>query len=86
MVASASHVADAFESLLAAEQGEIQAPQGTTIEISDDVIERIAMRVAEHLSGSVLIETVRSVAGIVTERLVKEEIERIRSAARERKS
>ena len=85
MVASASHVADAFETLLAAEQGEIQAPLGSTIEISDDVIDRIAVRVAEHLSGSVLIETVRSVAGLVTERLVKEEIERIRSAARDRK-
>jgi CheY-like chemotaxis protein len=85
MVSASSHVADAFESLFAAEQGEAPQPQVPTIEISDEVIERIAMRVAEHLSGSVLIETVRSVAGIVTERLVKEEIERIRSAAQARK-
>ena len=85
MVATASHVADAFESLLAAEQGEVELPQTPTIEISDDVIDRIAARVAEHLTGSVLIETVSRVAGTVTERLVREEIERIRSAAQSRK-
>jgi CheY-like chemotaxis protein len=74
-------VADAFESLLAAEQGEAPEPQAPVIEISDEIIERIATRVAEHLTDGVLIETVTEIVSGVSERLVREEIERIRSRA-----
>jgi CheY-like chemotaxis protein len=77
----ASHVADAFASLLAAEQGEMPHAQAPVIEISDEVIDRIAARVAEHLTEGMLIDTVSHIVGAVTERLVKEEIARIRAAA-----
>jgi CheY-like chemotaxis protein len=78
MMVPTSHVADAFASLLAAEQGEMPHAQGPVIEISDEVIDRIAARVAEHLTEGMLIDTVSHIVGVVTERLVKEEIARIR--------
>ena len=82
---SASPVADAFESLLAAEQGEVLPPQAPTIEITDEVIERIAIRVAERLTQSLLMDKVTDIVSAATERLVKEEIARIRAAAEARK-
>lgn len=85
MVAESNHIADAFETLLAAEQGEIQLPDRPTIEISDEVIDRIAARVAERLAEGMFLDTVSRVASVVTEQLVKDEIARIRNAARERK-
>jgi hypothetical protein len=86
MVPSASRVADAFESLLAEEQGETPPPPAPVIEISDEVIERIALRVAEHLTEGMLIDTVSHIVGAVSERLVREEIARIRAAAQARKN
>ena len=78
MMVPASHVADAFASLLAAEQGEMPHAQGPVIEISDEVIDRIAARVAEQVTEGMLIDTVSHIVSAVTERLVKEEIARIR--------
>ena len=86
----AASVADAFDQLLAAEQGEAPQPadaahgQAPVIEISDEVIDRIAVRVAERLSEGVLIDTVTHIVREVSERLVREEIARIRSAAQKK--
>jgi hypothetical protein len=82
---SASPIADAFESLLAAEQGEVQPQTVPMIEITEEVIERIAIRVAEHLTQSILMDKVTDIVSGATERLVKEEIARIRAAAEARK-
>ena len=86
----AASFADAFDQLLAAEQGEAPQPadaahgQAPVIEISDEVIDRIAVRVAERLSEGVLIDTVTHIVREVSERLVREEIARIRSAAQKK--
>jgi DNA-binding response OmpR family regulator len=78
-------VADAFETLLAAEQGQPPPEHRPAVDLTDDVIERIAARVAERLSQDVLIDRVSEIVSAVSERLVKEEIAKIRSAAQARK-
>lgn len=81
---SKSPVADAFSALLAVEQGEavagpVRIAMGSPRpELSDEVIDEIARRVAERLGP----EAVRDIVSQVTERLVREEIERIRSGGR----
>jgi CheY-like chemotaxis protein len=76
------HVADAFEALFAQEQGVTPPPPPrATLAISDDVVERIAERVAERLSEGVLLDTVTQIVTPVAERLVREEIARIRAKA-----
>jgi hypothetical protein len=47
--------------------------------ITDDLVDRVARRVLEQLSDRVVRETVASLASDVAERLVKEEIERIKA-------
>lgn len=81
---SESAVADAFAALLAEEQGEPPPPQVESpgsFDLSDDAIERIAARVADRLTQGLLGETVSRVVTEVSERLVREEIARIRAAA-----
>jgi CheY-like chemotaxis protein len=85
-VAPSLTVADAFETLLAAEQGEAPPVHRPAAEISDDVIERVAARVAERLSQDILLDRVTEIVSAVSERLIKEEIARIRSAAHARHS
>jgi hypothetical protein len=85
--APAGDVADAFHALLSAEQGSPAKPAAMPLvepfAISDDAVERIASRVAERLSEGVFLETVRHVVEDVAERLVREEIARIRARAEE---
>jgi hypothetical protein len=97
-VATASDlpVAEAFERLLAVEQGElVPAPEPEPTPspappaagpLSDEEIDRIAMRVAERLGSSSLAADIQRIVADVSERLVREEIQRIRQAAESRQS
>ena len=72
-------LAEAFASLLAAEQGRVQ-PVPAPVSTSNDaaLVEQITNRVIERITTGAVQETVVRVA----ERLVREEIERIKSHAR----
>jgi len=48
--------------------------------ITDDLIDRVTRRVLEQMSDRVVRETVADIASQTAERLVKEEIERIKGA------
>ena len=79
-------VADAFDALLAAEQGQSHPPAPpAALELTEDTIERIALRVSEHLSQGMFVDTMTQVVTAVTERMVREEIARIRAAAQAKK-
>ena len=82
-VAPGFSAADAFALLLAEEQGEVAPPAVPQPigELSDSMVDRIADRVADRLSHSVLGESLRRTVHEVSERLVRDEIARIRSAA-----
>jgi CheY-like chemotaxis protein len=79
-------MADAFVALLAAEQGETLTipgvfappPAGASVGITDELVERVAERVLSRLNDSVVRETVRDTVSRVAERLVRDEIERIK--------
>jgi CheY-like chemotaxis protein len=75
--------ADAFALLLAEEQGEVPPPVVSQPlgELSDAMVDRIADRVADRLTHGVLGESLRRTVHDVSERLVRDEITRIRSAA-----
>jgi CheY-like chemotaxis protein len=75
--------ADAFALLLAEEQGEVAPPvvPQPIVELSDTMVDRIADRVADRLTHSVLGDSLRQTVHDVSERLVRDEITRIRSAA-----
>lgn len=99
-----SLIADDFAALLAFEQGEkplppvapVAAPEIRVVapEITGDMLDQIAARVADRLSAgafgdqlrdamaSTLRDTVRSVVSETSERLVRDEIERIKSKTR----
>jgi CheY-like chemotaxis protein len=81
-------LADLFDALLEAEERRdrraqpvevIAAPVAQTADISDAAIDRIARRVAERLADGVLIDAVRNGVAAITERLVRDEIERTRT-------
>lgn len=79
-------VADAFSALLAVEQGEpgavpVRLTLGAAPHISDELIEQVTARVVERLGHGTLREVVADVVSAVAERLVREEIERIRNKA-----
>jgi CheY-like chemotaxis protein len=72
-------LAEAFAALLAAEKGQpVSAPTLTRDGVDDDVVEQVTRRVIERLGDA----AVRDVVLDVAERLVKEEIARIKSNAR----
>jgi CheY-like chemotaxis protein len=75
-------LAEAFAALLAAEQGRATPPSSSAparpAAIDDEMIELIAKRVIERMSSGAVHDTVANIA----ERLVREEIERIKSHAR----
>jgi CheY-like chemotaxis protein len=81
-------LADAFAALLAAEQSTPASPDAPTWPasapagpaVTDDLIERITRRVLERLSDRVVRDTVSEIVSAVAERLVREEIERIKGA------
>jgi hypothetical protein len=75
-------LADAFEQLFAEELGEPSAgPFGVPYRLSEADLDRVAARVVERLMRDPMSETVRRVVTEVSERLVREEIARIREAA-----
>jgi CheY-like chemotaxis protein len=68
-------LADAFAALLAAEQGQAIAPSAFAAQsLPDDAIEEVVRRVIDRMSDQTIRHTVLDVA----ERLVREEIERIK--------
>lgn len=77
-------IAEAFAAILAAEQGGPVAaeavPWPATSPATDDLVERVARRVLDQLSDRVIRETVTERVSAITERLVREEIERIKSS------
>ena len=77
-------LADAFAALLAAEQNTVaesdSPPWPPPIAVSDELVERVTQRVLEQLSDRVMRETVADLVSTIAERLVREEIERIKSS------
>jgi CheY-like chemotaxis protein len=80
-------IAEAFAALLAAEQHGPAASNAPAWPIaprpavvSDDLIEQVSRRVLEQLSDGAVRETVADIVSKIAERLVREEIERIKSA------
>jgi hypothetical protein len=80
-------LSDAFEALLSVEQGYAApaasaatppAPAAPAVVLSDEALELVVERVLERLTADAVRETVVDVA----ERLVREEIARIKNAAR----
>jgi CheY-like chemotaxis protein len=79
-------LAEAFAALLAAEQS-TSASSGTAAwppplapAISDELVERVVQRVLEELSDRIVRDTVADLVSAIAERLVREEIERIKGA------
>ena len=74
-------LADTFSTLLAVEQGELPAsalePPSTAAE--DELVDRIARRVVEQLGDNAVRELATDIVSRTAERLVKEEIERIKA-------
>jgi CheY-like chemotaxis protein len=81
---AASAIADAFSALLAAEQGDADAPLlrlpvAGAQPVTDELVDEIARRVVERLGSRAVDDLVADVVSRVAERLVREEIERIRN-------
>jgi CheY-like chemotaxis protein len=82
-------VADMFAALFAAEQGETVAPVPTSpstrpeapITITDNLVDEVTRRVVERLAPGAANELVAQVVSEVAERLIREEITRIKAAA-----
>ena len=75
-------LAEAFAALLAAEP-DTPPSSGTAASqsfpaITDELVERVARRVLEKLSDPVVRETVADLVSTIAERLVRDEIERIK--------
>lgn len=76
---AAPTLAEAFAALLAAEQGKVAPPPPVNEEaLREEVIEQVTQRVIEHMADPVVRQTVVEVA----ERLVREEISRIKGDRR----
>jgi CheY-like chemotaxis protein len=74
-------LADAFAALLAADRRDQASRASASSErVLDDLVEQVTRRVLAHLSENVVRETVTAVVTEVAERLVREEIERIKAA------
>ncbi len=78
-------VADAFSALLAAEQGDPDAPPvrlpvtSESAPVSSELVDEIVRRVVERLGPPAVHDVVADVVSRIAERLVREEIERIRN-------
>ena len=81
-------VADRFAMLLAVEQGETTLPPPPAGErdtaLSEEDLDRLARRVAERLASSPVATDLQRIVAEVSERLIREEIARIRKAAESR--
>ena len=77
-------LADAFAALLSAEQGgPAPAWQAARVEgpaVSEDLVEQVTRRVLDRLSDRVVRETAADLVSAIAERLVREEIERIKAS------
>ena len=82
-------LADAFAALLAAEQGApspvgaLPAWQPARVEVpavSEDLVEQVTRRVLDRLSDRVVRETAADLVSAIAERLIREEIERIKAS------
>jgi len=81
-------LADAFAAILAAEQGEpapVAPPvwpssAGAGPAVPDDLVEQVSRRVLEQLSDRVVRDAVADIVSSIAERLVREEIERIKAS------
>ncbi len=77
-------LADAFAAILAAEQSEAAVPASWPAapapQVGDDLVEIVTRRVLERMSDQAVRETVGGIVSATAERLVREEIERIKSA------
>ena len=81
-------LADAFAALLAAEQAEPSAgralwpsaPHPPAAGVSEDVIDAITRRVLDRLSDTVVRDAVSDIVPKIAERLIQEEIERIKAS------
>jgi hypothetical protein len=81
-------LADAFAALLAAEQGEPHpsttgiwpASLAPTAAVRDELVDDVTRRVLDRLSDTVVREAVADIASKVAERLIREEIERIKAS------
>lgn len=76
-------LAEAFNALLAAERGEATAPVHLVApfaepQITDELVDAVARRVVERLAPDMVREVVVEVVAEVAERLIREEIARIR--------
>lgn len=75
-------IADTFAALLAAEQGELApgAPQPQTepTRMSEDFLDEVARRVLERLTPGAVTSVVKPIVSEMAERLLREEIERMR--------
>jgi CheY-like chemotaxis protein len=70
-------LASAFSALLAAEQSQAPAPQAGPAPVSEAAIEAIVLRVLAKLTD----QTVKAVVAETAERLVREEIEKIKASS-----
>jgi CheY-like chemotaxis protein len=81
-------LADAFAALLAAEQGEPSSARSglwpsalaPSAEAREELVEEVVRRVLDRLSDTVVREAVADIASKVAERLILEEIERIKAS------
>ena len=81
-------LADAFAALLEAEQGEAEPstrpawPSGAASgpAVTDDLVERVSRRVLEQLTDRALRDAVDEKVSAIAERLVREEIERLKAS------
>ena len=84
---SGNVILDAFHALLAMEQGEpgpavrAQVPPAAPVAITDELVNEVTRRVLERLAPNAARDLVRQVVGEVAERLIREEIARIKAAA-----
>jgi hypothetical protein len=80
-------ILDAFHALLAMEQGEPRpaaraaAPASAPVTITDELVDEVTRRVLERLAPTAARDLVKQVVGEVAERLIREELARIKAAA-----
>lgn len=89
--ASPASVAEAFGVLLSAEQGEgpplrPRVPGGTAAPLDEEFVEAVVARVLSRLGDSVVRTRVDDIVSAVAERLVREEIDRIKASSDRRSS
>ena len=84
-VADLPTLGDAFAALLAAEENDRTPaawPPPAPAALTDELVERVTQRVLERLTDRAIRETVNDIVSRVAEQLVRDEIEKIKSALR----